>query len=109
MSFAEDVCIDGEDGAGFVAEVFGDFIHGSAESQPGGRRVVTESVATEAEGELADDADGELPTLLVGEQVVVRVLPGGILAEDRQGARRERYRAGAAPRLRALLLVVVGV
>lgn len=38
---------------------------------------MTESVATEAKGELADDADGELAALLVGEQVVVRVLARG--------------------------------
>ena len=70
-----------------VAEVLGDLVHGRAQPQPGGRGVVPEGVAAKAEGKLANDADRELATLLIGEQVVVEFLPGGVLAENRQGAR----------------------
>ena len=45
LSFAADVCVDGEDSAGFVAEVLGDLVHGRAQPQPGGRGVVPEVVA----------------------------------------------------------------
>ncbi len=71
LPFAEDVRVDREDGAGIVAQVLRDLVHGCAEAQPSRGGEVPERVAAEAERELAGDTDGELTALLVGEQVVV--------------------------------------
>ena len=109
LPFAEDVRVNRENGTGIVAQVLCDLVNGGAEAQPGRGGVVPERVAAEAERELAYDADRELPALLVGEQMVIRGLARRVMPEDRQGSRRERDAAGAAPRSWGLLLVAVGV
>jgi len=58
---------------------------------------VPEGVPAETEGVLARDTDGELSALLVGEQVFVGRLAGGVLADDRKSARRQWHRRLASP------------
>ncbi len=67
LALTEDLRVDREDGAGLVAEVLRDFVHGGPETQPRGSGVAPQSEAVEPEQELADDPDCELAAIAVGE------------------------------------------
>ncbi len=58
---------------------------------------MAQRVTAEAERELAYDADGELSSILVGEQVGVGGLAGGVRPEDFERAERERFQGEQGP------------
>lgn len=87
LAFAENVRVHREYGPRIVAQVLRDLVRRRAQTKPVGRRVVTEGVTAEAQRELADDSYLELPSELVREQIVARILAGGVRSEDLESAR----------------------
>ncbi|MGM7668021.1 hypothetical protein [Microbacterium sp. A93] len=79
LSFAENMRVDLEDRAGIGPEVLRHFMYRRSEAQPSRRGVVAQRMAAKAKREFANDADLQLSTLLVGEQICVALLVGRVL------------------------------
>lgn len=75
LILTEDVRVDSEHSPSLVTQVFGDLVDGCPKAQPGGGGVVSQVVPGESEREFPDDANIQLVPLVVGEEVVVLLLP----------------------------------
>jgi hypothetical protein len=100
LALTENVRVHREDGPRIVTQVLGYLMNGRTQAQPVRCGVVTQGVATESERELAHDADLQLPSELIREQIVAWRLAGDMRAEDPETARGQGNRSCASPGLR---------